>query len=369
MKLIASIIITLIVALLLFVNYEKKLKQSGIDTHAHQEMPKETATLVEQQTDIFIGDLEASAQQEGAADACRQDFLNSAELEINAKLAEADLAMSDQSRKRLLALTGTDSFKSFYKTAEANEEQQLRLIEQQFTLLTEEYAEQKDGFTAIRILELCHTAIQDGLCEKTLIEQLATEHHDNGYLMLYVASFYSGINDHDELAALQALIQANDFKTYRREYITSIVNVISGEGIPPKFALIAAIGIDAARWLPILSTYEYCKKHDYPEICLDVGQFLENRGLSVINESAGLNLQKFYWEAQNNHQIANEIEQRKKQRMKTYNDIGEFHLPLSDEFVQTYLSSLNYENEIESFKYLNEQTAKYIEANPTVCVL
>ena len=285
---------------------------------------------------------------------------------------ELDVNMDDSSREQLLLLTGLHKINSYRHLDRKSEEYKILMNElstKRMALLKAKYSESPEQLTAMTILDECLTSKVENLCSEAFINSVISDHSDNGYIWLYSEQYYSEKNPEKQREVIQAILTANEFNSLKKEYVLVLYEFLVNHGLEPPLALIATLGFEAARLAPIGSLFDYCDKNNSPEECLSLGEHLEANGQMIIYEYVGFGLQERYWKAQNNPEAADKIVARKKQFQAETQSAGFLGFPMTDEAVEIYMRALENDREIDSVKQLYQETTRYMQENPDVCVI
>jgi len=180
----------------------------------------------------------------------------------------------------------------------------LQDIEHRFDSLLDFNQQFPDNPIALALLiESCASIKQPQRCDNVLIDQAIAIHQDNGQFWLSLAALYLKRQQQDlALAALVNVEQASYFEDYRIQVILNHLNALEAvEGLNTSTITFGALshGIEKPRISrPIIN---FCansatKDTSVTQLCLSVGQQLEQQSQSFEQRYAGQKLQMQYWQ-------------------------------------------------------------------------
>jgi len=283
-----------------------------------------------------------------------------------------DAQLSDEARDRLLLLTGLEGLTPPTDTKTDSEQyraQQAQVKVNRLALLKNDYQTNKRPTAGVRLIDACLYASAPGACSPSLIENIIAENPENGYLWLFATSYYERFNNPNLELALNNILSTNVFNHHRKEFFFETYDFLSLEGLNPLSAFLLTMSFEATRSYPTEGIWHYCNDNQFPEICLRIGEHFENNSNLLITELAGLVQQSKYWEARGSHDVAAQIEKRRKNYIDNFHRTRSYQLPLSEDTVTIYLESLDIEKEKDWSLFLKEEYERYLNENPNTCVM
>ncbi len=278
--------------------------------------------------------------------------------------------LSPQQRDELLRISGIEDGAAHQNQREnqhSTQAERNRVAAKRFKLLSEKYAKEKDNLTALTMLELCSSRLQDSCTEKQ-IKDIAYDFKDNAYTLFYLANYYKERDAEQFEQTIDLILQANEVNLLRKEFITQYYDYHVSIGMTPLQAIIRATGSNAARWQPTRFIYDYCSENDYNQRCQQLTQFVsEKSGDLMLEITAKRTLQKF-WELNGRSDLAEEIAM---QIISEWNEVESYArvgMPYDDEVADITLRALDYTSEHEAMKFIHTEAQALIERKPDICI-
>jgi hypothetical protein len=164
-------------------------------------------------------------------------------------------------------------------------------------------------------LNICATSLRPE-CTDEFVEYAISADYQNGAMWFNAALLHASKGNDDGVFEMIAGIEkANIFNERRGERITVFVDALSA--LPAShFAsnLMHGLGVEAARTLGFAPITNWCKEGanevQKASACLSLGRNMESRGKEAIFKLIGIAIQRFVYEAEQNFEAIEQLEQR-----------------------------------------------------------
>lgn len=219
-----------------------------------------------------------------------------------------------------------------------------------------------------RLLTQC-TQSHYSYCEQSFYDYVAKVDKDNGMLWLTLASIY--IKENNSELADKALLNASYAKNFNGYYFETIklhrntIKKYAPEQINEQ--LIAGIGYAAALPLGYEQAFTYCKASEsmsIQEVCLQIGQNMEQLGKTRVQEMLGSGLQKIYHDRKGNFDISREIIAKHEDRVNFTVEMQAGNLLFYDNQLTEQWLSIAIENKEDNALAFLVQEAISLSKNP-----
>ncbi|MBT1449878.1 hypothetical protein KJ365_03220 [Glaciecola sp. XM2] len=164
-------------------------------------------------------------------------------------------------------------------------------------------------------LNICATSLRPE-CTDEFVEYAISADYQNGAMWFNAALLHASKGNDDGVFEMIAGIEkANVFNERRGERITVFVDALSASPAS-HFArnLMHGLGIEAARTLGFAPITNWCKEGanevQKASACLSLGRNMESRGKEAIFKLIGIAIQRFVYEAEQNFEAIEQLEQR-----------------------------------------------------------